>query len=126
MNSFDASPTPVAQRVGMAQLRRRAERLLKLLELSAPLPVIANECVNIHRAAVLGLGRHYFGSLGRDAVERARNDAELCETCDIPVKPGHDVCEPCRQRDEATFREIESESEQITREGDNNDEVWGG
>ena len=101
MTTYEASPTPAAQRVGLAQLRRRAERLLKLLELSAPLPVIANECVNIHRAAVLGLGRHYFGSLGRDAVERARSDAELCDGCDNPVKPGCETCEPCREREEA-------------------------
>lgn len=107
MNVLKASPTPAAERLGKDKLRMRTERLLKLLDLSAPLPVLAAECVNIHMAAVLGLGQYYFGSLGREEILRARQDAELCENCDNSVKSGHGLCELCLSREEQFLKEIE-------------------
>jgi len=109
---------PVARpriEVSRRRLRQSAERLVRLLELGAPEPLLANEVtLLLHRglSALPDLGE----MLGRRMGEQARVQAGICARCgegDI-VLPDRRLCAECAAQEDAERAQAEQqEMEQL-------------
>jgi len=107
-----ASPGPRPRiETARRRLRQSAERLMHLLELHAPEPIIANEvALLLHRglAALPDLGE----LLGRRMGARARAQAGICVQCgegDL-ASPDRELCAECAAQEDAEQAQAEQQA----------------
>ena len=93
-------PTPKAKSMGLSRLRRRVQRLDKLLHLDSPPVVLANEVLLVLDAAQIALGTAYYDALCRRDSARLWAAAGLCLNCDsmAGIEAVNGLCEQCEAK----------------------------
>lgn len=101
----------LVQKAGLVMLERRAKRLLRLLELNAPTPILCHDAELIFRAACQlnpEIAGKALACTIRDHFVFEKNLCMLCYDAD-EYKDGCGMCKKCEEELKEEFEEDEAE-----------------
>ena len=108
----------LVQKAGLAMLKRRAERLLRLIELNAPTPILCHDAELIFRAACQlnpEVAGKALASTIRDHYAYEKHLCMICHDADEAM-PGYGMCKKCEDELKKDFEDGEEEIKEFEDE----------
>jgi len=86
-----------------------AKRLVKLIELQAPVALICSEIALLARRATVMWGAMVWQQIGQQLTTDCRHCVQRCIYCGAETPPTADMCEACDHKMEQEYGENQSD-----------------